>query len=387
MATTARNKQAADVRRNLEPVDLQGLLPSPLVQFLKEDNSPFSDGYSIAKEESFLADYIKSGTPESDLRFDRYVELLDRRERFATMQAERVSRRGADVLVSSQEALGADDLGILVDEGVDQMTIHTIEALRMFQGRSRDTTVGARAIIGGKRVASSLRNLWLLTSNNNPYADWALVRHEQGVKSIQRHLEAKVDECEAVLEQQQRRGLVFGVVASSSPATLNLGFRSPYGYDIASLISSYDYFVRLQRTLQRKSLQTDEEARRALQLVSRSILSAFYGTARFDRWLSRSELQPLNRGDWVSVDPEAAKRLEFAVSVFGPVPSAIYKTNMTPAHSRRRYSISEAERQVLQQVGAQLEADEMADITQSSHDAPDASAAAATAPEAGAAAA
>ncbi|WP_404298985.1 PFL_4669 family integrating conjugative element protein [Alicycliphilus denitrificans] len=382
MATIAGTKQA-DQRRNLDSIDLQGILPSPQLQFLKEENSPFSDGYSISKEENFLADFIKIGAPESDLRFDRYAELLDRRERLAIMESERAGRRGADVLISSQDAQAADDLGVLVDEGVDQMTIHTIEALRMFQGRSRDPSVGTNAIIGGKRVASSLRNLWLLTSNNNPYADWALVRHEQGVSRIQRHLEAEVAKCEDVLEQQRRRGLTFSVAASSKPAMLNLGFRSPYGYDIAKLISSYDFFVRLQKTLQRKSLQTDEEARHTLQIVSRSILSVFYGTARFDRWLMRKEIQSLNRGDWVSADPEAAKRLEFAVSVFGPVPSAIYKTEMSPAHSRRRYSITDAERHVLRQVGAQLEVAEMAEVSQRLQPESDASAAAASEAAAG----
>lgn len=364
MATTSRTKKADDSQRTLNPVDLQSSLPSPLLPFLKEDNSPFSDGYSISKEEAYLADFIRAGAPESDLRYDRYVELLDRRERFTIMQAERADRRGADVLVSSQDAQVADDLGGLVDDGVDQMTLHTIESLRMFQGRSRDPSTGANPIIGGKRVASSLRNLWLLTANNNPYADWALVRHEQTVSNIQRHLDAEVLKCEAALKDQLRRGLSFNVVASSQPATLNLGFRSPYGYDIAKLISSYDFFVRLQRTLQRKSLQTDEEARRALQVVSRAMLSAFYGTSRFDRWLSRKEIQTLNRGDWISADPEAIKRLEFVVKTFGPVPSAIYKTAISPSHSRRRYSITEAERQVLQQVGAQLEAEEMAEVTQ-----------------------
>lgn len=365
MATTSRTKKNDASQRSIDPADLQSNLPSPQLHFLKEDKSPFSDGYSIDKETAYLADFIRAGAPESDLRYDRYVELLDRRERLTIMQAERADRRGADVLVSSQDAQVADDLGGLVDDGVDQMVVHTIEALRMFQGRSRDPSAGTNPIIGGKRVASSLRNLWLLTSNSNPYADWALVRHEQGVKNIQRHLDAEVQKCEDVLKDQLRRGLSFNVVASSQPATLNLGFRSPYGYDIAKLISSYDFFVRLQRTLQRKSLQTDDEARRALQVVSRAMLSAFYGTSRFDRWLSRKEIQPLNRGDWVSSDPEAIKRLEFVVKTFGPVPSAIYKTEISPAHSRRRYSISDTDRQVLQQVGARLEAEELAEVTQS----------------------
>lgn len=50
------------------------------------------------------------------------------------MQAERRDRRGADAVVTNSEAQGIDDLGPLTNEGVDQMTIHTIEAHRLFRG-------------------------------------------------------------------------------------------------------------------------------------------------------------------------------------------------------------------------------------------------------------
>ena len=61
--------------------------------------------------------------------------------------------------------------------------------------------------------------------------------------------------------------------------TLNLGFRSPYGYAISMLIVDYDYFVRIQKTLQRKNLLSDEQARAVLSAMSRAILGVFYGTA------------------------------------------------------------------------------------------------------------
>jgi integrating conjugative element protein (TIGR03761 family) len=202
--------------------------------------------------------------------------------------------------------------------------------------------------------------LWLLTANNNPYADWALVRYERGLQEVQEHLRGAIQHCEERLDQQRKLGLNYTVAASSNPVNVNLGFKSPYGYDISTLIVQYDYFVRLQKTLNRKSLQSDSQMRESLSIASRAILKVFYDTARFSRWLSRSEMADLNRADWVGADEQARKRIEFAMQVFGPVPAVIYKVEVAPSHSRRRYSLSDAERAVLQQVGAQLEADEQA---------------------------
>lgn len=136
----------------------------PSQPFEKEDDSPFKDGYSIAKEEVFLAAYVAAGADESNPLHERLVELQDRRERLAQMQRERNERNGADAIVSNAEARSIDELGGLVDDGVDQMTIHTLEAHRMFMGRSREPGGQSAPIIGGKRVAAALRNLWLLTS-------------------------------------------------------------------------------------------------------------------------------------------------------------------------------------------------------------------------------
>lgn len=358
MATT-QAKQQTKRSSGIDAIDLQSILGTRIV-FEKEDGSPFADGYSIRGEENVLAEYIQAGASESDPRFDRYVELLDRRERLAQMQSEHQERRGADPLVPISDAQAIDDLGMLIDDGVDQMTIHTIEALRMFYGRAREPGSKVNPIIGGRRIAASLRNLWLLTANNNPYADWALVRYERGLQEVQEHLRGAIQQCEERMQQQRKLGLNYTVAASSNPVNVNLGFKSPYGYDISTLIVQYDYFVRLQKTLNRKSLQSDSQMRESLSIASRAILKVFYDTARFSRWLSRSEMADLNRADWIGADVQARKRIEFAMEVFGPVPAVIYKVEVAPSHSRRRYSLTDAERTVLQQVGAQLEAEEQA---------------------------
>ena len=351
MASTSRSTIAG---ANVAPVNMQALL-APTIQFEIESGSPFADGYSIPKESAFLAKFIADGAKESDPLYDRYVELLDRRERLEQMQAEHSERGGADVLVQRSDVLGLESLGGLVDESSDQMTIHTIEAYRMFLGRARDPGARQSPIMGGKRVASALKNLWQLTQNDNPYADWALVRHEHGVNEVLEHLRSEIKSAEAELDGMRKRGLNLAVLSSSSPTTVNLGFRSPYGYAISMLIVEYDYFVRIQKTLQRKNMQTDEQTRAALGKVSRAILSVFYGTTRFDRWLSQSDIRALSRVDWVTSDADGAKRVQAALEIFGPVPSAIYKGNLAPSHSRRRYSITDAERAVLLEVGQRLE--------------------------------
>lgn len=327
----------------------------PVAPFEKENNSPFEDGYSIAKEEAALAAYIAGGAKENDPLHERFIELQDRRERLELLARERDERSGADPVVSNQEARSVEDLGGLVDDGVDQMELHTIEAIRMFTGRAREAGNPRTAIIGGKRVASSLRNLWLLTVNDNPYADWALVRHEHSVDQVLKHLREETVKAESMLSSIRQKGLSFSVLSSSSPVSLNLGFRSPYGYSISMLMVEYDYFVRVQKTLQRKNMQNDEDTRKALSAVSRGILGIFYGTTRFDRWLGQAEIRTLSRLDWVSQEKDALGRVEFALQAFGPVPSAIYTGELAPSHSRRRYSLTEAERELLKTVGGQLQ--------------------------------
>lgn len=363
MASTSRSTSAG---ANVAPVNMQALL-APTIQFETESASPFADGYSIQKESAFLGKFIADGAKESDPLYDRYVELLDRRERLEQMQAEHSERGGADVLAQRSDVLGLESLGGLVDESSDQMTIHTIEAYRMFLGRAREPGARQSSIMGGKRVASALKNLWQLTQNDNPYADWALVRHEHGVNEVLAYLRTEIKSAEAELDGMRKRGLNLAVLSSSSPTTVNLGFRSPYGYAISMLIVEYDYFVRIQKTLQRKNMQTDEQARAALNKVSRAILSVFYGTTRFDRWLSQSDIRALSRVDWVTNEGDGPKRVQAALEIFGPVPSAIYKGNLAPSHSRRRYSITDAERTVLLDVGQRLEEAEHAQAAEGSN--------------------
>ena len=326
--------------------------------FETEPNSPFSDGYSIAKEREVLADFIADPSrqhDENDPLYDRHIELIDREEQLDRMKSEYQSSKGADPLVEHKEAVAMNFLGSLVDDGVDQMALHTKEAFRMFMGRSRDPEKQLQPIIGGKRVAAALRALWVLTGNDNPYADWGLLRHEQTIKEVGKLLSKHIADAQSALDQQKARGLTFSVLQSSSPQILNLGFKSPYGYAVAQLVSDFDFFVRLQKTLERKNLRSDMQVRQIITETTRVIRRVFNETARFDRWLMREEMKGLCRADFVpDGDPEGAKRVQFAAEVFGPCPAEVYAGKLQPRHSRRRIQISPAERKLLQVVSDEM---------------------------------
>lgn len=333
-----------------------GLDLRPKVVFETEPNSPFADGYSIAKERAALADLLASdAVDETDPRYPR-LELLDDRQReFERMAASYKARQGAEPMVTTPEAAGMRQLGALVDEDVDSMTLHTKEGYRLFMGRSRSPDGSYAQIVGGKRVASALRTLWMLTGQDNPYADWALVRHEQNLALMTQRIEEASRSAQAELDAMRRKGLNYAVLVSSEPKSLSLGFKSPYGYAIAELVVAYDYFIRISKTLGRKNLRSDDQVRQTIRELTRFIRRCFNELARFERWLIREELRSLARADFLpSGDADAAKRVQAATAIFGPVPAEVFSGRLSPRHSRRRQSLSQAEQKLLDDVSVDL---------------------------------
>ena len=334
------------------------------VVFERAPDSPFADGYSLDKEAVVLRDLIDADEPDaSDARWPRYALYLERLEAFERMQAEYHATAGADAKVAPQEAGKLRELGALVDDGVDIMELHTKEGFRMFMGRRRDPEGRFSAIPGGKRIASSLKALWLLSANDNPYADWALLRADERLTSLQRDLERQAEQYREEIERLQAKGLRFVVLRSREPKQVALGFKSPYGYAIAELIAEFDLFARVVKTLVRKNRFSDAQGRDVVRRHTRSIRAAFEEIARFERYLMKPELMQLRRADFLpGVEPVAAKRTEAVAAILGPVPADIFSGRLTPRHSQRRVALSEPEKALLERVAAELAAAEQESV-------------------------
>ena len=357
MATTTKSvkKPSAKDAASSEPVVPSG----KQMMYSTSPNSPFADKYDIAGEEIILADFLADRArqfDELDPEYDRWIELMDRKDRLETMNTSYEIRKGAESVVEKKEALSMNFLGSLESEQEDQMALHTKEAFRLFMGRGIDPEKKLQPIVGGKRIAAALRALWMLTVNDNPYAEWGLLRHEQTIKEVRKILNKQTEEAQSLLNQQKARGLTFSVLHSTKPQILNLGFKSPYGYAVAQLVSDFDYFVRVQKTLERKNLRSDSQVRQSITEITRVIRRVFNETARFDRWLMREEMKGLCRGDFVpGGTDEAAKRLQFAAGVFGPCPSEVFSGKLQPRHSQRRIQISPEDRKLLQKISEEMQ--------------------------------
>lgn len=250
----------------------------------------------------------------------------------------------------------AGPLGRLADETPDVMTLHTLDAYRMFTGRSADLQTQAPAIPGGRRFASILRSIWYLSANDNPYADWILIRMYQSLVAIRSQMAQVIAAREAEFEALRRKGLNLSVLRSRSPVTVELGFRSPYGYATAEAIVEFDYHVRMVKTLVLKDRLSDEDGRAAIREIGRGLRALFLEPIRWERQLLREEMLPLSRRDFLpSADEAARQRMHIAVTLFGEVPRAVFTGEDAPRHSQRRITPTPAELELLRQVALSID--------------------------------
>lgn len=355
---------------------LAASIPAPYITserviFETEENSPFPDGYSIDKERVALSDLIEADNPDdTDPRYPRLVMYEDRVQALRRMKEEYRLRSGAEKVVKVENAIGLRTLGSLVDDEQDKMTLHTKEAYRLFMGRARDPNGQYAQIVGGTRVAAALKNLWQLSGNDNPYADWALLRHEELMRESSKLLEQEINRLTQKLEAQKAKGLTYSILKSAEPKVNGLGYKSPYGYAISELVVQYDYFVRLVKTLVRKDQLSDDQGRQLIRELTRRIRANFIETARFERFLQRPELIDLSRSDFVpSASSDASKRVLAVTELFGPIPADIYSGKIQPRHSRRRQNYGPQDQALLDKVSADMRQQEQQERSDSNAEA------------------
>ena len=241
-------------------------------------------------------------------------------------------------------------LGQLADATPDTMSLHTKDAYRIFTGRGADAAGKLPPIPGGRRFAAVLKSIWHLSANDNPYADWILIRMYEGLVAIRAHLSRVITTREEAIEILKRKGLSLAVMGSRSPKTVELGFRSPYGYAAAEAIVEFDYYVRMIKTLIHKDRMSDDEGRAAIRELGRELRALFLEPIRWERHLLREELRPLSRSDFLpAADELAQQRVRAVVALFGEVPRKVFTGAQAPRHTRRRIKLSEAELRLLEQ--------------------------------------
>ncbi|MEC5406562.1 TIGR03761 family integrating conjugative element protein [Paraburkholderia sp. MPAMCS5] len=321
--------------------------------FARSASSPFADGYDVDAERVIIAHLIAEGDPDpADPLFGRYQLFLEREEALSRMRETHALRQASDPLVRPHEAQAISRIGQLGSDGADRMRLHTRDAMRLFLGRSIAPGEPGHPMAGGRRVAASLRALWALSGNDNPYADWKLIEIANRIGGIRRANELEQQHTRQLLDAAREKGLEYSVLQSREPAQVSLEFGSPYGYMIVMLLAELDYLVRLVRSAVLRDLMSSTEGFRRIGSTKHRCLSVFHFAVHCQRVLTRAELLPLSRVDFLpNADAAAHERVEAARSLLGVLPRDVFTGASEPRHSRRRVSrLSDAELRLLDSV-------------------------------------
>lgn len=273
---------------------------------------------------------------------DPAFPLFEQYERWQTAEwrkrSDYKSSLRADVTVPMQEAQRMWDIGRLEAESTDFMLIHTRDALRLFIGRGADPDQTVARIPGAKSVGAGLRTLWIASGNDNPYADWALLMAEEGLRSRMDALESAHREVLAQLQDLSAKGLHLSLLRSQNPVKLELGFKSPYGFLMAQLVVTFDHYVRAIKTLQSRDLLGADEARLKLRSQLKPVRALFDQILRQQALLMRPVFSGINRAAFSSASVETQQRVAELAQLWPDLPEPILKADLLPRHSRRHHA-------------------------------------------------
>ena len=119
------------------------------------------------------------------------------------------------------------------------LTLQTHQAQQLIHGR--EGTPDKPPIIGLTGFANRLRVIWRAARDDDPYADWWLIKVHEAIDTIAtlfRHRQAALN---ASLEQMTAMKVT--VAASQDPVRVDLQFANPYAYRGAQLVAEYDRLV------------------------------------------------------------------------------------------------------------------------------------------------
>ncbi len=198
---------------------------------------------------------------------------------------------------SSAEQISRPDpqptLGAL--RGQAWLTVQTRQAQRLIRGRNG--TTDKPAIIGLVGFADRLRLIWQAVRNDDPYADWWLIRIHESIEQAR----AFVNRSQSKIDEQlaQSPAVEVRVAASLRPYRIPL---QPYAYQGAHLIGEYDTLVRTLLSGYHVGLLERASSKQAVQLGGQRIRGVFVLPQGYRFLGACPRIENLLRKSWIWPD-------------------------------------------------------------------------------------
>ncbi|GAB3101169.1 TIGR03761 family integrating conjugative element protein [Aestuariicella hydrocarbonica] len=125
------------------------------------------------------------------------------------------------------------------------LTLQTYQAQALIRGRRAEE--GKPVIVGLLGFAERLRTLWQAARMDDPYADWWLLKVEEGIAGSRAQLCRLQQLLEALIASAE--GLEVSIAHSERPQRVSLQFANPYAFRAAQLLADYDQVVCTAMTL------------------------------------------------------------------------------------------------------------------------------------------
>jgi len=184
--------------------------------------------------------------------------------------------------MNSEQTLSRESAGTVADSkndthspgalrGLAWLTVQTRQAQQLIRGRNG--TPDKPAIIGLVGFADRLRVIWQAARDDDPYADWWLIKVHEALDQARNFLNRYQEEQGTRLARM--KAMEVTVAESLRPYRIQLQFANPYAYQGAQLIAEYDTLVCTVLTCRHIGQLDDESAQVIINLCARKIRGTF----------------------------------------------------------------------------------------------------------------
>lgn len=146
-----------------------------------------------------------------------------------------------------------DSIGKLRDVQQDYVLLHTKQAVRAWEGMNDKNRIRERWP-GIRYVMALTAELIKMTQDGNPFAHAALIKFEHELSQTADFLKAETDKMRLLVERVNTSGIHIGVVENEKPVSIPVGHIRGYGFSLIQLLTAYDMYIRLAKTLMLKGL-------------------------------------------------------------------------------------------------------------------------------------
>jgi len=119
------------------------------------------------------------------------------------------------------------------------LTVQTYQAQSLVHGRR--SADGKPAIIGLVGFADRLKTLWQAARQNDPYADWWLIKIEASIAACREQLNHLSEQFNQLLKSHYSFQVT--IAESSKPHRIALQFANPYAFRAAQMLAEFDRLI------------------------------------------------------------------------------------------------------------------------------------------------